>query len=301
MQSFSSTRSSCPRRVQFEVQGRCIRAHYYVPPRAETARLAPLPAVVVSHGALGSKEQFDLLAGHLLWAGFVVLVPDMRGHGESEGERYHVMIADWVDDLVGAGEWLRLQPEVDSNRIGGFGFSSGGTAMLELAARGDCALGAVVTLAATVRSVLSPFETRFFNALGSLGRVKRRWLGSDLHLPLYPLVRLTPAACDPAVSAAVLDDPHIRAGYWRYPLPGALESLVVDTLSRVGNIRIPVCVLHGENDRVDKPASARALFQGLRGEKALHLIPRSGHMGHLDQSRERIFTLAGQWFQRWLD
>lgn len=302
---------SSPRRVEISSAGQVIRALYYLPANASPRPQLPprgrsgsalqrLPAVLISHGALGCKEQFQALAEHLLWAGFAVLTLDMRGHGESGGKRHHIVIADWQNDLDAACQWLCCQPEIDGERIGGFGFSSGGSAMLETAALPSQKLRAVVTLAATVQSVLSPLETRVFRMLGGIGALKRRWFGKDLHLPLYPLARLTPAALDPAVNAAVMDDPQVRAGYWRYPLPGAMDSLIIDTLDRVGNIQVPVCVLHGEDDRVDSPASAHALFRALTGPKALHLVPRSGHMAHLDQSRGRVFTLAGQWFQRWL-
>lgn len=292
------------RRVDFSSAGYRIRALYYVPADPgegggyQVSGARPWPAVLICHGALGNKEQFQALADHLLWAGFAVLIPDMRGHGESGGDRYHVVMDDWMTDLRAAVAWLAAQPEIDASRVGGFGFSSGGTAMLELACEQDHGFASLVTLGATVRSILSSFETRVFRGLGALGRLKRRWLGSDLHLPLYPLIRSKPVAHNPAVNTAVLDDPYLRAGYWRYPIPGALDSLIVNTLKRVGNIRIPVCILHGQDDRIDAPDSAHALFRCLGGEKSLHLIPRSGHMGHLDQSREIVFALAGEWFSK---
>jgi len=282
------------RTVSVQRDGVRLEASWYDPGLTE-----PGPAVLVCHGASGSRNQFHSLALCLSRRGLRVLVPDMRGHGASDGQRYHVEIAHWRDDVQRCLDWLGMQPEVAAGRLGAFGFSSGGTAVLE-AALLDSRLQALVTLDATVRTVLSRPEALLMRWLARLGRLKRRLLGSDLHLPLYPLARLVPAAVDPIINQAVLRDPDFTASYWRYPLPGAMDSFIVDTLERVADIRIPVCVLHGEEDRIDPPDTARALHECLAGEKALHLIPRSGHMGHLDYSREHIFRLSADWFIRHL-
>ncbi|MFE8072393.1 alpha/beta fold hydrolase [Marinobacteraceae bacterium S3BR75-40.1] len=280
--------------VELWAQGERLSAGVFRPQEA-----GQRPALVISHGAIGCKEQFYPMARQLAGLGLTVLVPDMRGHGGSDGARYHVEIPDWKADILASLDWLQAQDDVDGLRLGALGFSSGGTAVLE-AAMTDDRIKAIVTLDATVRPILSRLEIWLFRGLGSLGLLKRRLLGSDLHLPLYPLARMTPSAVDPAVNQAVFDDPHIKAGYWHYPIPGALDSFVIDTLDRVGAIKAPVCVLHGEEDRVDSPETARALFRGLTCEKALHLVPGSGHMGHLDQSRDVIYRHAAEWLQRWL-
>lgn len=263
--------------------------------------LNPLPAaaVVISHGAHGDRKQFLPMAEQLARQGIVVLVPDMHGHGESEGARFHVRMAQWVPDIGACLDWLETQPFVDPARLGALGFSSGGTAVLE-AAGVDQRLKALVTLDATVRSVIGAFERLFFLLLSRLGKWKERMTGQQLHVPLYPIARFSKVACDPQVNQAVLGDPEFRKAYWRYPLPGALESLVVNIMGGLNQLSLPVCVIHGEQDRLDPPSSARALFECLAGEKALHLIPDSGHMGHMDYGRQVIFDLACDWFKRHL-
>ena len=55
-----------------------------------------------------------------------VLAIDTHGHGESRGERFHVNMSEWVADIQAAIMFLESRAEIDSNRIGAFGFSSGG-------------------------------------------------------------------------------------------------------------------------------------------------------------------------------
>lgn len=58
---------------------------------------------------------------------------DMHGHGQSEGERFHVNMREWMADIRAAIDFLESHPRVDGSRIDAFGFSSGGTAILEAA------------------------------------------------------------------------------------------------------------------------------------------------------------------------
>ncbi|WP_369601515.1 alpha/beta fold hydrolase [Hahella sp. SMD15-11] len=269
-------------------------AHWYVPDGDTPA--TGWPAVLVVHGAIDYKEHFADLAHALTRQGLAVLVPDMRGHGESGGRRYHVRIREWVEDVAAALDWLSARPDINADRIGAFGFSSGGTAVLEAAAAG-LPLRTLVTLDATVRSVLNWLETPAFAIGAWFGRLKERLTGKPFHVSLEWALESVPAAVDEQVRRQIADDPYVRAGYRRFPVPGALEALKVDTLRRVHLVRCPVLILHGEQDQVDPPASARALHDALTCERELVLIPGSGHVGHLDQARDQIRQLTCQWFR----
>ncbi len=254
-----------------------------------------IPAVLFCHGAIDYKEHFFEFAGYLARHGYASLAIDMHGHGQSEGNRYHVRMDQWVPDVIAATDFLAQHPSVDAKRIGAVGFSSGGSAVLEAAIE-QCPLKALVTLDATVRNVINPIEVAFFKAVSVAGRIKRRLVGRDVKLPLYRAAIKVPAACNPAVNGDFYRDPYFVKGYTAYPLPGALESLVIDTIDRVDQIKIPVCVIHGEEDQVDSPQSAQLLYEKLSGDKALHIIPQSGHIGHLDYQKEKVQCITKAWF-----
>lgn len=59
----------------------------------------------------------------------------MRGWGKSEGRDDCGLFQS--DDTVRVGEWLALQPGIDSARIGILGFSQGGQVALQAASRSD--------------------------------------------------------------------------------------------------------------------------------------------------------------------
>jgi hypothetical protein len=84
-------------------------------------------AVVLYPGATRPRE-----ARMLIRHGYGVLLLDPRGQGSSEGDTVR-----WAGDrdLLAGVEYLRSRSDVDSNRIGGFGFSIGGEMLLEAAAQ----------------------------------------------------------------------------------------------------------------------------------------------------------------------
>ena len=75
------------------------------------------------------------------------MVFDYRHFGASGGEpRNHIVPFEQQQDLRNAITWLRTQPEVDPDRMGGWGISLGGVYMLQLGAY-DRRLKAVVSVA----------------------------------------------------------------------------------------------------------------------------------------------------------
>jgi uncharacterized protein len=90
-------------------------------------------AIIALHGFNGNRTHVLPHTKILQQAGYGVLLFDLRAMGESEGEVYHM---GWNGDLdvAPAVEFLKSRPEVDTNRIGILGLSSGGMAALNAAA-----------------------------------------------------------------------------------------------------------------------------------------------------------------------
>ena len=84
-------------------------------------------AIVVFPGASAVKE------ARILWRhGYGVLLLDPRGQGGSQGD-----LVRWAGDrdLIAGAEYLQRRPDVDPDRIGGFGSSVGGEILLGAAAQ----------------------------------------------------------------------------------------------------------------------------------------------------------------------
>lgn len=107
-------------------------------------------AVVLVHGGGGDRtgavRHARLLAGH----GYGVLLYDSRGRGESDGG-HNALGWDWDKDVEGALAFLRERPDLDPERIGGLGLSTGADVLIEVAPT-HRELKAVVSDGATFRS-----------------------------------------------------------------------------------------------------------------------------------------------------
>lgn len=124
-----------------------LSAWLFVPEHHTT----PLPAITMAHGFAGTKyHDIESFAEAFAEAGFVVMLHDHRGFGDSGGvPRQDInpwqQIADWRRAI----SCLQARPEVDENRIGIWGTSFAGGHAIVLGAT-DRRLKAVVAQAPTI-------------------------------------------------------------------------------------------------------------------------------------------------------
>jgi uncharacterized protein len=252
------------------------------------------PAMIICHGAGDFKENYFELCECLAKRGVATLVMDMHGHGESEGERFHVDMEEWVADVRAAVEFLSAHPDVGPGRIGAFGISSGGTAILE-AALVEPRLKALVALDATVRNSMPWAFAAILKTLIFVGKVKKRFTNKELRLSMIKMVEGIRLVEDPEVDRRIRANPRCSEAFKAFPLPGAAHSFFVNTIERVSRITIPTLVLWGAEDQLDSPETAQLLFDALICKKQLHIIPGNGHAGHLDKHRDQVFALTADW------
>ena len=130
-----------------------IVADYYLP-KTKAGRHAPV--VILLHQYPSTRSSWKPIVPRFHRAGYAVLAPDLRGHGESvkpkemnleKGRKdqspEHYRAA--YQDLLGAYEWLRNRKEVDRSRFALIGASIGSSVALDYAAR-DRSVDVVVCL-----------------------------------------------------------------------------------------------------------------------------------------------------------
>ena len=254
----------------------------------------PAPVLIVCPGAGEPKENYLEMGEYLVGRGIATLALDMHGHGESGGERFHVNISQWVADIKAAIDFIGAEPRIDNCRVAALGLSSGGTAILE-AALEEPRLKALVALDATVRNSMPAVMSWSVKLLLRIGRLKLRWTGSTLRVPLAKISIGPKVASNPEINQRIMSDPRALAAFMAFPLPGAEQAFFVDTIQRVGRISAATMVIWGEDDKLDPPETARLLLAALTCKKQLHIIAGNGHVGHLDRNRVQVFELTASW------
>ncbi len=80
-------------------------------------------AIIIGHGYMANKEILKGYAVELANAGFVAVVFDFRGHGQSLGKLDQGKI---IDDVRAIKEYLNSRDDIDINNLGYIGYSMGG-------------------------------------------------------------------------------------------------------------------------------------------------------------------------------
>ena len=231
-------------------------------------------------------------------AGIRAIVPDLRGHGQSElGENLPVggfaavpdapvlTMAQLVDDVVALLDHLNVQEAVFA------GCSIGGYVLLELwrkapeRARGLAficskpqpdAAGNIARRAANIAQARSGGSAAMFDGMAqSLTGVTARQRRPGIVVELRARMTLTPEAMV-----------AVQAGL-------ATRS---DSLPTVGTIDVPVLAIAGGEDSGVSPAEMEA-FNAAPGGCEFHLLPDAGHFAAYEQPR-KVAALLAEWLRQ---
>ena len=112
--------------VMFESTDGLELSGWYVPSKNRAA-------VILVHGGGGDRTGAVRHAELLRHHGYGILLYDSRGRGESDGSPV-AFGWGWEKDVEGALALLRARPDVDADRIGGLGLSTGADVLIEAAA-----------------------------------------------------------------------------------------------------------------------------------------------------------------------
>ena len=129
-----------------------VHANFFAP-RKKKGRA---PAVLLVHDAGSDAKHLNSVAEALQRKGFAVLVPDLRGHGESVTETYDWTKTESVEDkaqtwtfsmrdLEASTEWLREQDNVHNSNLSVVGVGAGSVLAARYASRDVNVLAVTLT------------------------------------------------------------------------------------------------------------------------------------------------------------
>ena len=196
-------------------------------------------AVILAHGFRKQKEDMKDLAYFYYQQGFDILLPDTRGHGESEGNYIGYGWHDRLDYL----NWIdRLIHDYKSESIFLHGQSMG--AALVLMVSGE-------KLPNEVKGIIA--DSGYTSVKEELAYQLKHIYG----LPSFPLLNI----------ASVIT--KVRSGYFFG------EASAID---QVENNTRPLLIIHGEKDELVPTEMAHTIYETAGGEKMLWTVPNAGHI-----------------------
>lgn len=210
-----------------------LRAWYYQPdaPRGS--------AIILLHGIGASREDVVGLGNVFLKAGYSVLEPDLRGHGESGGFTTYGALEE--QDVHAWAGWMLAQPNISG--IYGFGASLGGSVLIESLNR----------------------ESRFRGVIAE---------SAYADFPAIAVERTSRALPD---GLKWLAGPVVDSGLFWARLRYSARLSDSSPVAAVRRTKVPVFLIHGLEDRQTSPANAVTLAQANPAVTTLWLVPKAGH------------------------
>ena len=218
--------------------------------------------VLFLHGSGGSRARAVPFTPMLREAGYGVLAPDSRAHGESGGDYVMFGILEKRDALAWA-EWMRSH---GCRSVYGLGESLGASVLI-LAAEMGPAFDAIVADSAFA-DLLSAAEDRIVRRLPLPGLISR-----------------------PLAKTAVKGDALVaRAAY-------GVDFARVKPVESIRSVSAPILLIHGADDSRTPPADARALAAAAPDTAELWLVPGAEHIRSFRTSPKQYRSRVLEWFQ----
>ena len=253
-------------------------------------------AVIVLHGFGSNKEAGNVTEPCRIFErlGFATLRFDMRGCGESEGERGRLICLEQVQNTRDAVSFLAGHPAVDAQRIVVVGSSFGGAVAL-YAAGVDERIAAVISAGGWGdgerkfrRQHATPQAWARFSAMLEEGRRHRERTGTSLMVPRFDIVPIPPALRAQINAGAIQEFPAETA-------QSMFDFRADDVIGRIAPR--PVLLLHAAADSVTPTEESIELFRRARQPADLHLFAGADHFLLAEKNRA-VLSVVEHWMQR---
>ena len=261
-----------------------------------TKRAERRAAILVLHGFGSNKDSPMVRTVTRMFTSlrYVALRFDMRGCGESEGERGRVICLEQVADTRSAFDFLAGTDYVDPKRIAVFGHSFG-AAVAVYAAGTDARIAACISSGGWGhgekkfrKQHASPEAWRRFSAMMEEGR-RRRERGERMMVPRYDIVPIRPGLRGNLAAGSILEFPF-----------EVVESMYAFTANEVvGKIAPrPLLLLHPSSDSVTPTEQSIDLFAHAGQPTDLHLFADVDHFLFSDDN-PMVQAVVRDWLKRY--
>ena len=253
-------------------------------------------AILVLHGFGSNKDSPMVRTVTRMFTslGYVALRFDMRGCGDSEGERGRVICLEQVDDTKSAFDFLSGTDYADPKRIAVFGHSFG-AAVAVYAAGTDARIAACISSGGWGhggkkfrKQHASPEAWQRFSAMMDEGR-RRSQRGERMMVPRFDIVPIRPGLRGNLAPGSILEFPF-----------EVVESMYAFTANEVvGRIAPrPLLLLHPADDTVTPTDQSIDLFAHAGQPTDLHLFAEVDHFLFGDDN-PMVQAAVRDWLKRY--
>ena len=242
----------------------------------------------VVHGLGEHSGRYQRFAEGMAKHGMSTYALDLRGHGESDGQRGHVDTwSQWTDDVAA---FVSHVEHLVGAEVVPLGHSFGGAALLSTVLAGK--------LPNSKRFVVSSPALKL-RLQAPAWKVAVAPFASKIVPRLAMDNEVDPAAVSriPEVVAAYRSDPlvHRRISSRMYT---EWQKATEDILGRAAQIKVPFLILAGTADPLIDPEGSRRLHELAPSVSELDLLEGRYHEPFNDLGSDEVFQLVADWVQR---
>ncbi len=238
------------------------------------------PAVVLLHGLGGDGHEW-VYQKAALSSRYRVVIPDLKGHGLSAAPSTPVYSPfEHAKDVVALLDHLKIDQAFM------VGISAGGFTCLALALDHTTRVRGMVLLATTAHM------DKFTIAVGKKWVDLFQKVGFDAYMDQEIRDIFYPDWLMEHLDQMAKFKESQRGRDLSGIAPSGAANVTWDVRSRIGKIKLPTLVVHGLDDRVVDPTSARILRQTILGSE-MKLYPNTGHMLIIERPQEINELLLG--------
>lgn len=242
----------------------------------------------VAHGLGEHAGRYERFAQGMAKHGIGTYAVDLRGHGNSPGQRGHVdSWSQWTDDV---SAFVNHVAAVAGGEVVPLGHSFGGAAMLSTVLAGK--------LSNTKRFVVSSPALKVKVKVPAW-KIKLGTTASKV-MPKLALAN----EVDPKLLSRI---PEVVEAYRADPLVHSKISSRLytewlaatrDILARAGEIKVPFLILAGTDDGLIDPEGSQELHAKAPAMSELKLLEGRYHEPFNDRDNEEVFTLIANWLAK---
>lgn len=248
---------------------------------------APRAVVVICHGVNSHGGQYLWAAEQFVNHGFAVYWLDLRGRGQSEGERFYVDdIAEYVGDLAATVNLAKSrEPGLPMFLLG---HSAGGVVSCTYTLDNQAGLAGLICESFAFKVPAPDFALGIIKGVSHLAP----------HLPVLKL-KNEDFSREPAAVQALNSDPLIHNEIQPAATVAALVRADEHLEKSFPRITLPVFILHGTVDKATVPSGSQ-FFHDTVGSKDKSLKLYEGHFHDLlnDTGKEVVMADIVAWIDK---
>ncbi|GHP14848.1 alpha/beta hydrolase [Lentilactobacillus fungorum] len=230
----------------------------YIPAASHTQKM-----VLIAHGFMGNKDKMFSYAYLFHRLGYNVLLPDARGHGDSQGNYIGYGWPDRLDNV----KWIKkiIAQNGQASKIVMFGTSMGGAATMMVSG--------VKNVPKQVKAYIE--DCGYTDVYDEVAYQAKELY----HLPKFPLVGIV----------SLIN--HVKNGY---------SFKEASALNQVKKNHRPMLFIHGAHDHFVPTRMVYPLYHATKGPKQLLIVPGKGHARSYQNQPKLYQQTVAQFLKRWV-